>query len=214
MLLTAAVLFVLLSPGLLLTLPPVGKKVWMSGKMSVISVFVHAVVFFTLMAYRKSIPLLNQLEGFQTATSTCVDECTAANCPTGNCINTGTLSKQDFKCGVLCGGGLDPKTGQPIKPSQFGLCPATIGPFGTTSPQTCAPDIDSTGKPIINTFKCRGANCDAASPNGYCPFGGKCTPAIDKQGKPTNICKLNCDSANPNGYCSSGTCTTSTTCKP
>ena len=191
MLLTAAFLFIVLSPGLLLTLPPVGKKVWMSGKTSVISVFVHAVVFFALMAYRQSIPLLNRLEGFQTAisASTCVDECGGA-CPAGQqCINTGTASKQDFKCGVLCGGGLDPKTGQPIKPSQFGLCQAAVGPLGTTSPQTCEPDKDSTGK-NIPPFKCRGANCDAASPKGYCPYGGKCTPATDNQGMPTNICKL------------------------
>jgi hypothetical protein len=196
MLLTATVLFIILSPGLLLTLPPVGKKVWMSGKMSVISVFVHAVVFFALMAYRKSIPLLNQLEGFQTAASTCTDEC--GTCPTGQqCIDTGTPSKKEFKCGVLCGG------------SKFGLCPATIGRVGTTSPQTC--ELDKT----TNTFKCMGANCDSASPNGYCPYGGTCTPAIDNQGKPTNICKLNCDSASPNGYCpNGGTCKTSTACTP
>ena len=65
MLLTAVLLFILLSPGLLLTLPPVGGKVWMSGKMCVAAVFVHAVVFFVLLKYRRSIPLLNQLEGFQ-----------------------------------------------------------------------------------------------------------------------------------------------------
>ena len=63
--LTAVILFILLSPGLLLTLPPVGGKAWMSGKMSVAAVFVHAVVFFVLLSYRRSIPLLNQLEGFQ-----------------------------------------------------------------------------------------------------------------------------------------------------
>ena len=179
MLLTAAFLFIVLSPGLLLTLPPVGKKVWMSGKTSVISVFVHAAVFFALMAYRQSIPLLNRLEGFQTAVSasTCVDEC--GTCPpTQQCINTGTPSKKEFKCGVPCGD------------SKFGLCPATIGPLGTTSPQTCEPDKAANGANLINTFKCRGANCDAASPKGYCPYGGKCTPATDKAGKPTNICKL------------------------
>lgn len=37
-------LFVLLSPGLLLTLPPVGRRVFMSGKTSVAAVLVHAVV--------------------------------------------------------------------------------------------------------------------------------------------------------------------------
>ena len=40
-----AILFFLLSPGVLLTLPPVGKKIWMSGETSVMSAFVHAIVF-------------------------------------------------------------------------------------------------------------------------------------------------------------------------
>ncbi len=43
--LLSTALFVLLSPGLLLTLPPVGKKMWMSGQTSVQSVLVHALVF-------------------------------------------------------------------------------------------------------------------------------------------------------------------------
>jgi hypothetical protein len=42
---TLAILFFLLSPGILLTLPPVGKKIWMSGQTSVIAAAVHAVVF-------------------------------------------------------------------------------------------------------------------------------------------------------------------------
>lgn len=39
------ILFVLLSPGLLLTLPAVGRRVFMSGKTSVAAVLVHALVF-------------------------------------------------------------------------------------------------------------------------------------------------------------------------
>jgi hypothetical protein len=42
---TLAILFFLLSPGVLLTLPPVGKKIWMSSETSVMSAFVHAIVF-------------------------------------------------------------------------------------------------------------------------------------------------------------------------
>ncbi len=38
-------LFVVLQPGILLTLPAVGRSVFMSGKMSVQAVFVHALVF-------------------------------------------------------------------------------------------------------------------------------------------------------------------------
>ena len=61
-------LFIVLSPGLLLTIPPIGKKVFLSGKTSRIAVLVHALVFFLLLTFRRSIPILNQLEGFQDAT--------------------------------------------------------------------------------------------------------------------------------------------------
>lgn len=64
--LTETLLFLLLSPGMLLTLPPVGKKVFASCKMSVAAVLVHAVVFGLLLAYRKSIPGLRSVEPFQT----------------------------------------------------------------------------------------------------------------------------------------------------
>lgn len=40
-----AILFFLLSPGVLLTLPPVGKKIWMSCMTSTTAAFVHAIVF-------------------------------------------------------------------------------------------------------------------------------------------------------------------------
>lgn len=42
---TLAILFFLLSPGVLLTLPPVGKKIFMSGETSITAAFVHAIVF-------------------------------------------------------------------------------------------------------------------------------------------------------------------------
>jgi hypothetical protein len=42
----SAALFILLSPGFLVTLPPVRKGgLWMSGQTSVTSVLVHAVIF-------------------------------------------------------------------------------------------------------------------------------------------------------------------------
>lgn len=43
--LAPVLLFIALSPGVLLTLPPVGKKVFMSGQTSIESVLVHALVF-------------------------------------------------------------------------------------------------------------------------------------------------------------------------
>ncbi len=63
--LAATVLFILLSPGLLLTLPPVGNKIFMSCKTSVLAVVVHAFVFAFLLSNIQSIPVLNTLEGFQ-----------------------------------------------------------------------------------------------------------------------------------------------------
>lgn len=39
------ILFILLSPGVLLTIPPVGKKLFMSGETSPLAVLVHSLVF-------------------------------------------------------------------------------------------------------------------------------------------------------------------------
>lgn len=60
MLVLATLLFVLLSPGMLLTLPPVGKQIFMSGKTSLIAVLVHAAVFYFALMYLKN----NYSEGF------------------------------------------------------------------------------------------------------------------------------------------------------
>lgn len=60
MLVLATLLFVLLSPGILLTLPPVGKQIFMSGKTSLIAVLVHAAVFYFALMYLKN----NYSEGF------------------------------------------------------------------------------------------------------------------------------------------------------
>jgi hypothetical protein len=42
------ILFIVLSPGMVLTLPPVGKKIFFSGLTSKTAVIVHAVVFVVL----------------------------------------------------------------------------------------------------------------------------------------------------------------------
>ena len=57
------ILFILLSPGFLLTLPPVGKKILMSGQTSTLAVLVHAGVF-TIALYLLK-PYLMSGEGFQ-----------------------------------------------------------------------------------------------------------------------------------------------------
>ena len=64
MLLLATLLFVILSPGILLTLPPVGSKIFMSGKTSLIAVLVHAVIFYLILCYRDRLPIINMIEGF------------------------------------------------------------------------------------------------------------------------------------------------------
>ncbi len=60
-----ALLFFILSPGVLLTIPPVGKKIFMSGETSCMAALVHAIIF-TLIFH-----LLNNsglLENFTTST--------------------------------------------------------------------------------------------------------------------------------------------------
>ena len=59
---TEVLLFILLSPGLLLTLPPVNKKVFFSLKTSFLAVLVHALIFTGILYY------LGSTEGFQTIT--------------------------------------------------------------------------------------------------------------------------------------------------
>ena len=54
-------LFVLLSPGVLLTLPPLNRGVFMSGQTSLVAAVVHAVVFALVLAYRQQIPVLREV---------------------------------------------------------------------------------------------------------------------------------------------------------
>jgi len=61
------VLFLLLQPGLLLTIPPVGKKVFMSGKTSLNAIVLHALIFAAILYFKSSIPILRDFEGFQAA---------------------------------------------------------------------------------------------------------------------------------------------------
>ena len=68
-------LFVALQPGVLLTLPAVGRSVFMSGKMSVQAVMVHALIFALVVHFfRRG----RYFEGFATAPSPAVVKETAA----------------------------------------------------------------------------------------------------------------------------------------
>ena len=51
MYLLAAVMFFLLSPGVVLTLPPGSKGVWMSGQTSLLAALVHSIVFVVVSHY-------------------------------------------------------------------------------------------------------------------------------------------------------------------
>ena len=55
----AAMLFIILSPGFLITLPPVGGKLFMSYRTSLFSILVHSLVF------AAGIYFLNKFEAFQ-----------------------------------------------------------------------------------------------------------------------------------------------------
>jgi hypothetical protein len=55
------VLFILLSPGIVLTLPPGSKGIFYSGQTSVVAAAVHAVVFAVILAYRRDIPILREV---------------------------------------------------------------------------------------------------------------------------------------------------------
>jgi len=61
------ILFILLSPGLLLTLPPIGKSYWMTMKTSVAAIFVHAFIFAVLLHFKKYLPIVGSYEGFADA---------------------------------------------------------------------------------------------------------------------------------------------------
>lgn len=59
---TLALLFFVLSPGVLLTIPPIGKKWLCSGQTSIMAAAVHAVVFAVILCLLNSYGLI---EGFQ-----------------------------------------------------------------------------------------------------------------------------------------------------
>ncbi len=86
--LVLAILFFVLSPGVLLTLPPVGKKICMSGQTSITSALVHAIVFVGILYLIQS--NTNLMEGFVTKKNngqSCSSnsECKSGSCCEGKC---------------------------------------------------------------------------------------------------------------------------------
>lgn len=91
----ATLLFIVLSPGLLLTLPPIAGKWYMTGKTSIAAILVHAVVFYTLLMFKESIPILRDIEGFQGEQKPESTKCdgpgcacmTYTQCASNQCVN-------------------------------------------------------------------------------------------------------------------------------
>lgn len=66
----SAILFFVLSPGVLLTLPPGGRGIIMSGQTSVIAALVHAVVFAVVSHLLWTYYKIGGMEGFNGCNST------------------------------------------------------------------------------------------------------------------------------------------------
>ena len=85
MLLIATALFIALSPGVLLTIPPGKGPLFVSGKTSLVAVFVHAVVFYLALSFFPTI-----IEGLENETAKKVTgvQCKmSTECQSGVCVN-------------------------------------------------------------------------------------------------------------------------------
>ena len=49
MIILCTILFILLSPGILVTLPPKGSHIWNSGETSTLAILVHGILFFIIL---------------------------------------------------------------------------------------------------------------------------------------------------------------------
>jgi len=113
MIMLLGILFFLLSPGVLLTIPPVGGKLFMSGKTSLMAAAVHAVVFVLVYLLIKNCYGSLLAEGFQTTKLSTLPKgasCAvqknrngtfvtfnASMCKSGQCMATGNSKKEIIK---------------------------------------------------------------------------------------------------------------------
>jgi len=83
-LLLATALFVALSPGVLLTIPPGKGKLFASGKTSLVAVFVHAAVFYLALSFLPTV-----IEGMEDPPKKVAGvECKmSSECDSGMCAN-------------------------------------------------------------------------------------------------------------------------------
>jgi hypothetical protein len=82
--LIATALFVALSPGVLLTIPPGKGPLFVSGKTSLVAVFVHAVVFYLALSFFPRV-----IEGLENPPKKASGvQCTlSTQCQSGVCVN-------------------------------------------------------------------------------------------------------------------------------
>lgn len=142
--LALAILFFVLSPGVLLTLPPVGKKIWMSGKTSITSALVHTIVFVGILYliqqntnvmeefYQNKCKDVKCQSGYSCFNGICVKDTKPPGCTNNDdCKATGTVC-QNGKC-VL---------NQPTPPSG--------GSGGSTRQCTTDRDCPASGEKCVN----------------------------------------------------------------
>ncbi len=100
-LLCLAILFFILSPGVLLTLPPVGKKIFMSGETSVMAAAVHAIVFVFIVSLCERSGVM---EGFSGCNAGNVGGCCGSTIQVINANGSTTTKCQGTKCNVTTKG--------------------------------------------------------------------------------------------------------------
>ncbi len=84
--LVATALFVALSPGVLLTIPPGKGPLFVSGKTSLVAVFVHAVVFYLALLFFPRV--IEGMEQPQTSKKASGVQCRmSSECQSGVCVN-------------------------------------------------------------------------------------------------------------------------------
>lgn len=97
MILTVVALFIILSPGLLLTIPRIGKKMFMSGKTSVMAVAVHALIFGAILYFLFGM----RVEGFESAISGASQQC-MSDCNGDSTNSHYTPTQKDKYCTAMC----------------------------------------------------------------------------------------------------------------
>jgi hypothetical protein len=103
--LVQTLLFILLSPGVLLTLPAGSRGIVMSGQTSFLAVLVHAVLFYFLVPFLEPLARRVGLEGFQGATAVAtvpINPGAGAKCTEVACGAVGLKCCPSGECGASC----------------------------------------------------------------------------------------------------------------